>query len=523
MMSPFRKQKKYIQKYRTKWEYMDEFKGWLKPLPKDTTKAYCSVCNVVIKAHLCDLRKHGSAKKHANATELVNTLKNLRDEQTEDMDSDLNPLRDSNQDIAEEGSDEEENASDEEGSGRWPPEAIDSLIKHTKVYWKDLQDGLRKKKDIWEDICMAMVSEGHIVTSSECNKKFRNMKLRYFYVLERTLLGDSSNIRIEYFDDLDEMLSNDPETISYLERKKESLKSQIGDGDLSEEGTIVMEEPCIDNFVDGECTIMLANYDSVWSDAAVHLLLDYLKEFKDYFTGKEGENEDEVWQNLREQMHQHGYMFDENQCRKKWHSMVKKFNECKFVVDTTGVLPIWPYFTRVRHILKIVKIPTQNAVSDSTDRRFFSISAKRGRKRGRKRKVFDETTGAEDSDASVGESSSPFKRKFAHFGDDDDNNNNSNNNNNNNRNSHRGKETLRMMRHLTETASLWRRMDSIETRLDDLSDHHEIQSQTNSLLSQILNEVSVLANNLLPATHDPVSVQQEGITIVVPNSEQSMH
>ncbi|RXG60916.1 hypothetical protein Avbf_02906 [Armadillidium vulgare] len=330
MMSPFRKQKKYIQKYRTKWEYMDEFKGWLKPLPKDTTKAYCSVCNVVIKAHLCDLRKHGSAKKHANATELVNTLKNLRDEQTEDMDSDLNPLRDSNQDIAEEGSDEEENASDEEGSGRWPPEAIDSLIKHTKVYWKDLQDGLRKKKDIWEDICMAMVSEGHIVTSSECNKKFRNMKLRYFYVLERTLLGDSSNIRIEYFDDLDEMLANDPETISYLER---NLKSQI-DGDLSEEGTIVMEEPCIDNFVDD---------DSVWSDAAVHLLLDYPQ------------------RNLREQMHQHGYMFDENQCRKKWHSMVKKFNECKFVVDTTGVLPIWPYFTRVRHILKIVKIPTQNA------------------------------------------------------------------------------------------------------------------------------------------------------------------
>lgn len=96
---------------------------------------------------------------------------------------DLNPLRDSNQDIAEEGSDEEENASDEEGSGRWPPEAIDSLIKHTKVYWKDLQDGLRKKKDIWEDICMAMVSEGHIVTSSECNKKFRNMKVNFDVVI----------------------------------------------------------------------------------------------------------------------------------------------------------------------------------------------------------------------------------------------------------------------------------------------------------------------------------------------------
>lgn len=86
-MSVFRKQKIYIQKYRTKWEHMDEFKGWLKPMPKDITKAYCSICNVVIKAHLCDLRKHGSAKKHIKATKLVKQLKAINEDGSIDENS----------------------------------------------------------------------------------------------------------------------------------------------------------------------------------------------------------------------------------------------------------------------------------------------------------------------------------------------------------------------------------------------------------------------------------------------------
>lgn len=110
----------------------------------------------------------------------------------------MNLLRDSNQDIAEEGSDEEENASEEENN-RWTPEAIESLIKHTKMFWKDLQDGLRKKKDIWEEIYLGMSSEGFMFSSAECNKKFRNMKVRFGVIIIQIIFLLSPMIVSSFF------------------------------------------------------------------------------------------------------------------------------------------------------------------------------------------------------------------------------------------------------------------------------------------------------------------------------------
>ncbi|KAL0860066.1 hypothetical protein ABMA27_010381 [Loxostege sticticalis] len=64
------KKKYYAQKYRSEWENMDEFKGWLKPASGDSTKAFCTYCSMEILAKLFDIKKHAQTKKHKHKLEL---------------------------------------------------------------------------------------------------------------------------------------------------------------------------------------------------------------------------------------------------------------------------------------------------------------------------------------------------------------------------------------------------------------------------------------------------------------------
>lgn len=64
------KKKTYAQKYRSEWENVDEFKGWLKPASGDSTKAFCKYCSMEIVAKLFDIKKHAQTKKHTQKVTL---------------------------------------------------------------------------------------------------------------------------------------------------------------------------------------------------------------------------------------------------------------------------------------------------------------------------------------------------------------------------------------------------------------------------------------------------------------------
>jgi len=58
------KQKFYCQHYRSEWEDEPLFRGWLKPVEGDSTKAFCAFCKTEIMAKYCDIRKHCETSKH---------------------------------------------------------------------------------------------------------------------------------------------------------------------------------------------------------------------------------------------------------------------------------------------------------------------------------------------------------------------------------------------------------------------------------------------------------------------------
>lgn len=62
------KRKRGLQKYRTDWEKLSEFKGWLQPEPKSCYKARCEACDKSLVADITVLRNHSQAKKHVIKT-----------------------------------------------------------------------------------------------------------------------------------------------------------------------------------------------------------------------------------------------------------------------------------------------------------------------------------------------------------------------------------------------------------------------------------------------------------------------
>ncbi|KAH9378338.1 hypothetical protein HPB48_009927 [Haemaphysalis longicornis] len=60
---------KYEQHYRKSWKSLPEFKGWLRVVENDRTKASCAYCMSEFYAKLSDIKKHAATTKHKKSSE----------------------------------------------------------------------------------------------------------------------------------------------------------------------------------------------------------------------------------------------------------------------------------------------------------------------------------------------------------------------------------------------------------------------------------------------------------------------
>ncbi|KAI5735901.1 hypothetical protein M8J77_024092 [Diaphorina citri] len=61
----------YQQQYRSAWEQVPEFKGWLSSVESNPAKAKCLYCNATLAAHNVSLMKHVASSKHQKNAEKV--------------------------------------------------------------------------------------------------------------------------------------------------------------------------------------------------------------------------------------------------------------------------------------------------------------------------------------------------------------------------------------------------------------------------------------------------------------------
>ncbi|XP_017780472.1 PREDICTED: uncharacterized protein LOC108565480 [Nicrophorus vespilloides] len=65
----------YKQTYRAAWEHMPDFKGWLRGVQGEPTRAYCVYCQKTLHAHRLSLLKHTCTIRHQKAAQLHNSRK----------------------------------------------------------------------------------------------------------------------------------------------------------------------------------------------------------------------------------------------------------------------------------------------------------------------------------------------------------------------------------------------------------------------------------------------------------------
>nr|CAH7737781.1 unnamed protein product [Callosobruchus chinensis] len=68
--------KYYKQTYRPAWESMPDFKGWLRGVEGQPTRAYCTFCHKTLHAHRLSLLKHTCTIRHQKAAQLHANRKN---------------------------------------------------------------------------------------------------------------------------------------------------------------------------------------------------------------------------------------------------------------------------------------------------------------------------------------------------------------------------------------------------------------------------------------------------------------
>ncbi|KAK3875521.1 hypothetical protein Pcinc_019619 [Petrolisthes cinctipes] len=401
-------------------------------------------------------------------------------------------------------------AGESDSKVHWGHENVLNLVAKVKDHWDDFSLGVRKKKFIWTDIAYELSREGFHVTGIDCDRKWRNLKIRYLAVLEKHETGEKSGHRIDYFDSIHSFLKDDEDTIAYLLRRKQQPFPK------QEKSSAYEDEEFSETSAEGGME---------WTEKSVQLLLDLLLEFRDAFTNKEGGHADDtVWEAISEQMKLEGHKPGPEQCRRKWSYLVSNFHQQKAEAEAKGSVPLWPYYTRVRNLITQIGIP--EPITDVDTYTPIKRRSRGTRVSPRKRMKFIKQeiqdpeyvlpTQEEDEEEDIFLASTSNEPTFK---------------------SPRTKvkassyllpseiqEVCDRLDRVEENMAVCRRLEHLEARLDDVSQQQQAQSETNLLLTQVLSELSRLSHAITnryntQTSTDPTDLST-GITIVVPHSQQ---
>ncbi|XP_047483114.1 uncharacterized protein LOC125035056 [Penaeus chinensis] len=400
---------------------------------------------------------------------------------------------------------------EKDGRVHWGHDDVLSLINKVKDHWPQFCNGVRKKKYIWKDIATQVTHDGFPVTGDDCDRKWRNLKIRYLAVLDRQMSGEKTGHRIDYFDNMHEFLKDDADTQAYFENRRAQHT--------------IHEFKTHNDTEDEDFSDITSDGPMEWSDAAVQMLLDLLLEFRDWFTDRETDRDDNtIWETVSEQMKLEGHQAGALQCKRKWANLAQGFQHHKAAVEATGTLPLWPFYTRVRHVMKVVgmPIPADLDGTNSLKRRgkMLRSSPKKKKQRFFKQEVedIDDDYTDEPSEEMLEMREPPITSSMVSG-------------------SARSpnlldgavtpgelQEVCLRLERLEENLAISRRLERLEARLDDAAQQREAQHQTNALLSQVLSEISRLSRTLTTRFSSQATVQEStdlgsGITIVVPHSQ----
>lgn len=220
----------------------------------------------------------------------------------------------------------------QEQNFRWGRNQVNTLLDKVSDHFEDFYDHSVKKKDIWKIIAACMSQEGYKCTSSDCDKKWRNLKSTYLKVLRKQIQG-GTDYRFEHFSRLHNLLGKEIDPLGMREQA-------ISDG----RDQTIQRKPDSPNYEDSATE----DEEGQWSNSSIEHLLNLIQEESLLLSSV---NADIAWKIISQKMSEEGHISTVANCRNKWLCLRKTFNYYQQQASVSGSVPLWPFYTRVRHVL----------------------------------------------------------------------------------------------------------------------------------------------------------------------------
>jgi len=249
----------------------------------------------------------------------------------------------------------------QEQNCRWGRKQVNALIDKVSEHFEEFYDHSVKKKEIWQIIAASMRHDGYKCTSSDCDKKWRNLKATYLKVLRKQIIG-GTDYRFEHFSRLHNILGKEIDPLGMREQAlSDSTEQTVNPNESSQylpnHEDLVTEEEC------GE-----------WSNHIVERLLDLIQEESLLLKTV---NANTAWEKIAQQMNEEGFILTVANCRSKWSGLKKAFNYYQQEASLSGSVPLWPFFARVRHVISSINIHADENISDVSNYKLGNSQVKR--------------------------------------------------------------------------------------------------------------------------------------------------
>ncbi|CAL4121785.1 unnamed protein product [Meganyctiphanes norvegica] len=142
----------------------------------------------------------------------------------------------------------------QEQNFKWGSKQVNALINKVSEHFEEFYDHSVKKKEIWQIIAASMSQDGYKCTSSDCDKKWRNLKATYLKVLRKQIIG-GTDYRFEHFSRLHNILGKEIDPLGMREQALSDGKEQPANSNHVRQHSLTQEDSATEGNISMKFTL----------------------------------------------------------------------------------------------------------------------------------------------------------------------------------------------------------------------------------------------------------------------------
>ncbi|XP_027846330.2 uncharacterized protein LOC114126555 isoform X3 [Aphis gossypii] len=241
---------------------------------------------------------------------------------------------------------------------QWTIESTKELI---RLYGKDRKKfsavNQGGKHLLWEDIANQFTQLGYQYSASNCNDKWRNLKMTYKNNKQRAIKYGIEYVKWSYFKDMDNIFKNTPEgspelndiiTVSLIDDELVDIKKENEDY-----ANLNVVETNVNNEEEPNESLNASTSD-IWTEQATKCLIELWGLYRPRFLLAAQGKKRLLWNEISNQLRQNGHNYSGLVCDRKWRLLKANYVKRREKYKKLGVNSVkWQYYHDLDRLLGV--------------------------------------------------------------------------------------------------------------------------------------------------------------------------